>query len=398
VLDVLYQKIGELAGTLVNPIWKRILALSWIGRFAILLFMLGSVLIATHVEQAMSLADEGATLARVGWAASSKIPLAAPVVAKVSDTAKRIAASLEADLGRPGQKDTQVWPIAQAAVGSHGLVDIDWDYLIKFMRASAEPDCNCWKDYKGTSLPRNIPASGWVIFCLAEIDTPATSGEINFLLDEQASEGWWSVFPVDEGDGEYASTYGTSWALLALQNQLSKKLIGDNQIQAVSAALSRGASWLLAKRTPGARWKDYPLNPNGRFSESLSGLALHTLHTIAPNKLRSIDQEWLDNLPESAPSASDADNDYYWIHSKDGNHLDGYVQVRLPWMLIATVDAYPIGNILQRAKALQWLESAVQQQSVEAADTEPTNWWRAELLYALKHVLKSSAVAEPSAP
>jgi hypothetical protein len=119
---------------------------------------------------------------------------------------------------------------------------------------------------------------------------------------------------------------------------------------------------------------------------------LYALHTVSPDKLRRIDQEWLDSLPSSPPSASDADKDYYWIESKDGTYLDGYVQVKLPWMLIATVGAYPSGNILQRASTLQWLESALQQQSVVAADTEPTNWWRAELLYAMKYLANLTSV------
>jgi hypothetical protein len=235
--------------------------------------------------------------------------------------------------------------------------------------------------------------SAWVIFSLAEIDTPATNGEINFLLGEQHPEGWWPVFPVEDGKSEYASTYGTAWALLALQYQLSKKLISGNDASRVSAAVSRGAGWLIAKRATGTRWKDYPLNPNGRFSESISGAALHALHMTSPDKLSSIDQDWLDNLPSRAPSASDAEHDDYWIDSKDGSHIDGYTHPKLPWMLVATVDAYPSGSILQRARALQWLESAVQQQSVVAADTHPTNWWRAELLYALKYLLQSKVVS-----
>jgi hypothetical protein len=60
--------------------------------------------------------------------------------------------------------------------------------------------------------------------------------------------------------------------------------------------VSRGASWLIAKREPKARWKDYPLNPSGKLSESISGLVLHALHAASPDNLRGIDQEWLDCL------------------------------------------------------------------------------------------------------
>jgi hypothetical protein len=178
MLDVLNKKVDELLGTLVDPIWKRILALSWISRFAILLLMLGLVLISTHLEQTASSLGSLAALTRVAWNSNSRVPLHGPLVNQVHDTAKRLATSLEADLGRPGETDTQVWPIAQAAVAANQLIDIDVDAIKKFMRNAAGPSCSCWRDFQDTLHPRNIPASGWTIFALAEIDTPATSGTL----------------------------------------------------------------------------------------------------------------------------------------------------------------------------------------------------------------------------
>lgn len=57
---------------------------------------------------------------------------------------------------------------------------------------------------------------------------------------------------------------------------------------------------------------------------------------------------------------------------KDGDANDDFVQIRLPWLLIGTADAY--------RNALAWLEEALDQRSVVTADTTPDNWWRAELL------------------
>jgi hypothetical protein len=120
---------------------------------------------------------------------------------------------------------------------------------------------------------------------------------------------------------------------------------------------------------------------------------LHALHMVSPNSLRDLDKEWLDNLLPIPPTASDADNPYHWIRIRDKPNypeLDAFVQIKLPWMLVATVDAYPSGTVLQRVTALQWLESALQQPTVVNADTQPNNWWRAELLYGLKYVLQST--------
>jgi hypothetical protein len=54
--------------------------------------------------------------------------------------------------------------------------------------------------------------------------------------------------------------------------------------------------------------------------------------------------------------------------------------------VIATADAYPNGGPLQRAKALIWLEKALNQDSLVHAESIEANWWRSEILLAL-HVL-----------
>jgi hypothetical protein len=385
-INLLVNKADELLGTLVEPVWRRILALSWFSRLAILLIMVGLILAVTYREQAAASAETLTNFAKVLWAKDSQIPLSTSLISKVRETATRIAISLEGDVNRPGETDSPAWPIAQATAASHRLIAIDLERLAKFFRDTAEPSCRCWKEIPDPSHPRNIPVTAWVIFTLAEVNIPATSEEITFLVKEQHSEGWWSIFPVDTGNPEHASSYATAWAVLALHNQLSKKLISGGDALRASDAASTGASWLITKRGPTARWKDYPQDPTGKISESISGLVLYALHAASPSAVRGIDDDWLENLP-SVPSSSESESDYHWINGKDGRHLDALVQIKLPWMLIATASAYQSGGTLQRARALGWLKSALQQQSVLTADTQPENWWRAELLYGLTYVL-----------
>jgi hypothetical protein len=224
---------------------------------------------------------------------------------------------------------------------------------------------------------------------LAQMGEPGTKEEVRFLLDEQHQEGWWSVFPVKH-ESQYASSYGTAWALLGLNSQLTKGFVDANDARLVSAAIQRGSVWLIAQREQKSHWKDYPLLRNGKASESISGAVLHALHETVPKELLQIDSEWLDNLPTVTISADDADHPYFYFETKDGYANDGFVQIRLPWLLIGTADAYRNGNIVQRAKALVWLEEALDQRSVVTADTAPDNWWRAELLYSLRYVLEKS--------
>ena len=130
--------------------------------------------------------------------------------------------------------------------------------------------------------------------------------------------------------------------------------------------------------------------PNGVVSESISGVVLHALHQTATGRLRQIDSEWLDSLPETLLSASDADHTYIWYKSKEAWTNDDYVQIRLPWLLVGTVDAYENGSVLQRAKALLWIEDALAQPSIATADTTVENWWRAEILFGLRYVLEAA--------
>ena len=67
--------------------------------------------------------------------------------------------------------------------------------------------------------------------------------------------------------------------------------------------------------------------------------------------------------------------------------IDHFVQLKLPWMLTATIDAYRSGDAVERARALRWIESTVAGKSVEQADSDANNWWRAELLYSLAYLL-----------
>jgi len=354
--------------------------------------MLGSVAAYTRPDQVVLVENYASAFARVVWAGDSAIPLPEPVIAQVRDTAEQIAASL--DFYRLGyEPSTFSWSIAQATVASHKLKPFETKRIANFFRAEADPSCGCWREIPGHTHPRHVAASGWIIFALAEISEPATSAEISFFTGEQqigSEGGWWSVFPVESEDSQHASTYATAWAVLALHKQRSTKGLSTGDDLAARLAIDKGAGWLINRREPRARWKDYPKSTSGKTSESISGFVVHVLHQVWPHNLREIDRAWLDNLPTPPPAVGDADHGYRWITGKDGNHLESIVQIRLPWMLIATVDAYPSGGIWQRVRALLWMEQALQQESI-TAETQERNWWRAELLYALRYVLEASS-------
>jgi len=93
---------------------------------------------------------------------------------------------------------------------------------------------------------------------------------------------------------------------------------------------------------------------------------VHVLHRLGAST-PDIDREWMRNLPSELPEATAADANPYGVTllaPKDaaGNQSlapskrDGVRQLALPWTVIATVDAYPNGGVLDRAKALRLIQ------------------------------------------
>ncbi|HKE92976.1 MAG TPA: hypothetical protein VKB34_01605, partial [Povalibacter sp.] len=316
------------------------------------------------------------------------LPLRARTTSKLTASAHRLSLLVNSDLS---DFDAQTpWSAAQAVYAAPGTADLDAEKITAFIRGKRDPDCNCWVEIPGSTTDQCIFISGWILAALARLNVAAAPGETEFLLRQQHGSGWWSIFPV-EGESLAASTYATAWALIGLHEQRTRNLIPPQQAREVDSAIQKATTWLLSVREKNARWKPYPNMKQSVASESISGVVLHALHMTSPAELAAIDKEWLDNLPARAIPAPDHENYYIEIRTAHGRSIDHFVQIPLPWLLVATVDALPSADRLQRAKATRWLESQLNQESVLAADTVPLNWWRAELLYSLRHVLTGAS-------
>jgi len=301
---------------------------------------------------------------------------------------------LQGDLDKPnGIVPQSGWTFAQILAATNNLKATNPTTAQSYLRSVADSACACWHETPLRQSPPHIAASGWALFALAEIGVPATEPELRFFLSEQQSGGWWSLFP-STGNDKYASTFATSWALIGLQNQLSKGLIDQSALAEVSKAIATGAAWLIARRGSHARWENYPSwHEKGTESDSISGLVLHALHVSAPGSIGQIETDWLAALPAVPPSALEVDkNSFLWIENTrtaDGREDDHSIQIKLPWMLIATVDAYNRGDYIERAKALGWIEQTIRQESLMSADTETEPWMRSEMLMAIRYLLRS---------
>jgi len=355
----------------------------------------------------------------VGWRAvrismcSKCIPISDAAAEQLRAAISGLTPQLRANLKNAGQPDFEPWPLAQAVVAVNNNKDelSERTLILSSFTALAEPECECWREFpthylyfnpgpgvqalppeQGTKRPLNVVATGWVLLAQASLNSPASPKTLEFLLAEQHPDGWWGIFPVDR-DAKFASIYGTCWALIGLGAQLSAKSVPDDRRSAVENAIRRGTKWLLDTQHD-ARWRFYPLWTQSPIdSESLSGLALHTLHTVAdsPSGLELIDREWMNKLP-APPEPDKSDFQLLNIDTKEGRTTDHFQQIRLPWLIVATVDAYPNGTVWDRARAVLWFEQAIKQADRGREPiSKSANWWAAELLFALNYLQSTLA-------
>jgi hypothetical protein len=396
MLSYFQKKLEQLLDSILAPLGQRILAFSWKGRVAVLLA--GAAFVA-GIWQRSALLERGRQVYTIGLAATApvgQIPLPPGTRALARGVLMRLAQSLRPDLDRAGQPGAEAWSTAQAFLATQGVARFDSAALASFFATSSDSTCGCWREIPSAAYPRNVVASAWVAYAQSRLGIQATETQLSFLTQEQHPAGWWSVFSVEDRP-EMASTYGTSWALLALAAQRQVTPAGPRS-KSIESAIDRGAGWLLANRTSGAaRWLDYPLYSQARPSLSLSGLALYTLHTVSPLAIESLDHQWLGALAFPPPIAEGVESSLYWMETRDGRHEDHFEQVVLPWMIAATVAAYPHGTLSERARAIRWLDVAVEQESVQKADTIREYWRRAELGIALQMLLQSAGEHFPTA-
>ena len=250
------------------------------------------------------------------------------------------------------------------------------------------PDCFCWTELE--EQPRVEVSSyigGWVMAAFAELHVPLTGADYDYVLHQQNGGGWWPMFP-ESGAAKYPSTYATGWMALGLHKQRLAGLVPADKRGAVDRAILRSTMWLVRSRE-GARWKAHPGAPVSDTPEVLSGFALHVLHQIGGTELSDVDRAWLDALPtrDLEPISRD---DHYMIlpYGRHRSNIDHLSEVRLPWILLATADAYASGTAAQKARTLNWIEKVLRDPSVRSADTQGFDWMRAELLLGLTETSK----------
>jgi len=301
-------------------------------------------------------------------APSGAVPLSDEIRRAAGETAKQLAAALDARLdkkNRRGKLYGQTWSSAQILVA---LRENDPDYagridaglIDRYFHSVAGPECACWRKLPNGKYPNHLGVTSWALWTLAEYGVPAHKSELEFLLSTQDPRGWWPLF-AGAAEEKFASSYATAAAVIALHRQST---LDANQAlrERLAEAAQRGGGWLKKVADGRARWADYPAWPDAKERREflgVSGFALFALHRVGAPGLAALDRDWLRRLPPDAPTALSCEVSGKIVQAGNRSDLDDTRYAGLAWGIIATVLAYPNGWISGKARAIEWLERAL---------------------------------------
>jgi hypothetical protein len=310
---------------------------------------------------------------------------------KVKTATRMLIDHLGPEVNSP-QHSPNAWTMAQMAISLEGQSQVNKEHVQRFLSDLMSPDCNCW--HEGSQSPKDLRVSTWVLIGMSRLGLSASDEQLDFLLNTMQPDGWWTIYTEHPNKGgmpinqKYASTYATALSLLALSLQSQLKNADPIKKEKVKDAIKRGRNWLLKTRLIGrARWSDYPFNDDKSETLGVTGLVLHVLHSTSENanELNEIDQLWLDDLPGLKMDAKGRETSSVVIDTF--NLRDPSSQFPLQWSIVATVDAYPSGTSLQKAKAIVWLDNIAENfEDLAKGVIGETDWIAAELLIALRYL------------
>jgi hypothetical protein len=328
-------------------------------------------------------ASAGATDIPAAVLNAQNVKLSRPDYKPLSDSIIELEKYLAAELEDATKHNA--WQMAQLTValtGQQGAVDL----FRKGIQSKKSDDCNCWKESKNFGSP-HAATRNWVAMGFAKTKTPILIEDLIFILNSQ-HDNFWAPFS-DAEDPKYASTYATAWSVLALQELLDTGLIDPSRRERVKSAIALGKGWLVSvRKRDAASWPDYPnAGAQSREFQGLSAFVLHVLHRLG-GATQEMDSEWLDRLPMTVPNAEDVDSNGFPIFFKNGtSERDAVRHMKTPWMIMATVDAYPSGTIVQRARALHWLGKAARESSsIKESSMAGNAWAAAELTIGFRYL------------
>jgi serine/threonine protein kinase len=364
-------------------------SIGWVAKLAIYVGLFLALLTALEFQQVRRWILISYTMVASNRVSAAHLTMSGDGYEQTKTAIAILSTHLQTEINAP-KRGPNAWTMSQMAVALEGVNQVDKQSLQRFLTDRMSPDCNCWRE--GANNPKDLRVSGWVLLGMTKAGLSVDDAQIDFFLGNQQPEGWWTIYtdyPHGMGgvlDRRYASTYATAITVLALDSLLHTTQMAASRQEVIQNAVTRARIWLMNTRVPAAaRWWDYPFNENKSVSLGISGLVLHVLHKNVGNTadLKAIDQLWLNSLPAltkeaKAREVSDVVIDPF-------NVRDPSNQFPFQWSVIATVDSYPNGDSMQRAKAIVWTDDFASSFGEMAKSvTGNTDWIASELLISLR--------------
>jgi len=294
---------------------------------------------------------------------------------------------------RNGNPYMNSWAISQIAISLNNNSVLESEDLMQSI-LETQSDTGGWKDVS-TKRYEHIPATSWSLMGLRRTKFNPTKS-LSFLIEAQKDDGAWSVYYSGDVNNGYSSTYATAWAVLALDAWSGDQRLSDQIRRDLDKAKVKGLDWLLKHRsTQSSLWLDYPENmTEGSPSVSVSSLVMHVFYRARLNRPRDdlipLSAEYLDNLPRYrlTPWTKEVPGIVLVLAPNAPPETDTVRYYVLPWVVIATVDAYKYGGFRQRIEALRLVDAVIAdlETFAEAFRAEERPWIAAEYLIALRYL------------
>jgi hypothetical protein len=248
-------------------------------------------------------------------------------------------------------------------------------------------DSRSWREFPDDPICE-IHVNAWVIYGRAKALHEFDADPVDYLIQQQGAKGHWCIYP-DVSDSDYACTYATCVAILALDAVHNEANCTGELRKRVEKALERGRKFLLsAFNTTDGLFSDYPMNPRiGTARVGLSSLAIYALYSTSagdpPPQLREIALSWLRRHTVQKHSLNANEVSGANVAKRGIDHVRLYVH---PCELLAFPIAYRYADLPTRAEALTWFNDYCTDLEGAESLSDDFPWIAAEYLAAFNEL------------
>jgi hypothetical protein len=303
---------------------------------------------------------------------------------------------VEASPYRTNNRDFDSWTYANILVAlGPDLVSsrLKYDHSLYFKKWM-KPSKHCWTEGNPNGPPCHIGATAWALVAMSMNSIKPSKDMWLYLLQQQNSLGWWSLYEDSGNDQQNASTYSTAVALWALHIGLTTNMIPEALVEKSKVSLERAKEWLFSKRNRGGcLWSAYPdRSATVEPSLAISGFVIHKLLILGPEPIKSITDICLNALTTERPAITEWYQTGESVPLNDGKNgeKDGVRHQKLILTILALGKLYPMLSITDKARVRRFVESTLFPDPASVESKLDYSWQKAEFALMIRSILYNS--------